>query len=88
MRDTEGLSRIYPGVRFTRYEYKTYANVFNKIRSVIIDTFGLVDLWFTAPTFITRLIGNEDWQPGVRPQWQLVARTGAFHAAPAKVVIH
>lgn len=43
-----------------------YAGVFDKIHAVITDTFGLGDLWFTAPTFITRLIGNPEWQPAAR----------------------
>lgn len=63
MKDTEGLKRIYPHIKFTAEEYQTYADVFDQIRDAIMETFGLERLWFTAPTFITRLIGNEVWEP-------------------------
>lgn len=60
-----GLAIIYPEVEFSQEEYDTYAAVFTKIRATIMGAFGseVEQLWFTAPTFITREIGEEGWEP-------------------------
>lgn len=34
-----------------------------RIRQALMDEFELEVLYFTAPTFITRIIGNESWSP-------------------------
>ncbi|RLN60516.1 hypothetical protein BBJ28_00008710 [Nothophytophthora sp. Chile5] len=38
-------------------------SVIEKIRLALIDEFQLEVLYFSAPTFITRLVGNESWTP-------------------------
>lgn len=34
-----------------------------RIRQALMEEFKLETLYFTAPTFITRAIGNESWVP-------------------------
>ncbi|KAL3661002.1 hypothetical protein V7S43_014018 [Phytophthora oleae] len=73
VRDSEGLVNIYqpernfpnenkPGIkRFTKKEFNLYRGVVEKIRMALMKEFDLEELYFSAPTFITRLIGNESW---------------------------
>ncbi|EGZ20376.1 hypothetical protein PHYSODRAFT_350543 [Phytophthora sojae] len=75
VRDSEGLVNIYqpeskvpdenkPGVkRFTKKQFDLYRGVVEKIRLAVMKEFDLDVLYFSAPTFITRLIGNESWTP-------------------------
>ncbi|KAF1794166.1 Prolyl 4-hydroxylase, alpha subunit [Phytophthora cactorum] len=75
VRDSEGLVNIYqpeqripnedkPGVkRFTKKQFSLYRGVVEKIRLAVMKEFGLEELYFSAPTFMTRLIGNESWTP-------------------------
>lgn len=37
--------------------------VIEKIRLALVEEFKLEFLYFTAPTFITRLVGNASWSP-------------------------
>lgn len=41
--------------------YCSYESVFTRIRDRIKRLFGITKLWFTAPTFTTRLVGNPEW---------------------------
>ncbi|GMF29605.1 unnamed protein product [Phytophthora lilii] len=41
----------------------TAVRVVEKIRMAVMKEFDLEKLYFSAPTFITRLIGNESWTP-------------------------
>jgi hypothetical protein len=66
---------IYGGGQiFTPEDYALYKDVTERLKAVVEDTFGLVgggdggsrglsDLHFTAPTFITREVGDEEWRP-------------------------
>ncbi|POM58056.1 hypothetical protein PHPALM_37348 [Phytophthora palmivora] len=75
VRDSEGLVNIYqperefpnenkPGVkRFTKKQFNLYRGVVEKIRMALMKEFELEELYFSAPTFITRLIGNDSWTP-------------------------
>ncbi|KAL4175440.1 hypothetical protein KRP22_000406 [Phytophthora ramorum] len=75
VRDSEGLVNIYqperkipnenkPGVkRFTKKQFNLYRGVVEKIRMALMKEFELEELYFSAPTFITRLMGNESWTP-------------------------
>ena len=70
MRDGYGpLINVYeehrgqPPVEFTPRQFELYGGVFDKIKQAIMDTFGLETLYFTAPTFVTRIVGNEKWNP-------------------------
>jgi hypothetical protein len=55
--------RGQPAVAFTPQQFAVYGAVFDKIKAAIMDAFGLQQLYFTAPTFITRIVGNEGWAP-------------------------
>jgi len=44
-------------------EYELYGTVIQRIRTAIKTEFGLSELHFTAPTFVTREVGNPEWQP-------------------------
>ncbi|RLN65451.1 hypothetical protein BBP00_00002848 [Phytophthora kernoviae] len=75
VRDSDGLVNIYQpernfpnenkaGVaRFTKKQFDLYRRVVKKIRRALMEEFDLEELYFSAPTFITRLVGNESWTP-------------------------
>ncbi|KAI9905540.1 hypothetical protein PsorP6_013467 [Peronosclerospora sorghi] len=75
VRDSEGLVNIYqpqsrlsnekkPGSKlFRKKQFNLYRSVVEMIRQAVMKEFGLKTLYFSAPTFITRLIGNESWTP-------------------------
>lgn len=75
VRDSEGLVNIYqpeqripdedkPGVKhFSRRQFKLYKDVVEKVRLAVMQEFDLEVLYFSAPTFITRLVGNASWTP-------------------------
>ncbi|GBG24778.1 Prolyl 3-hydroxylase 2 [Hondaea fermentalgiana] len=66
MKDGMGVQTIYGGdspVSFTSEEYKVYARMFDRIRERIMEVNNLETLYFTAPTFVARIVGNESWTP-------------------------
>jgi hypothetical protein len=71
MRDADGLTNVYrtddrtgaPPVNFTAVELATYRSTFDRIKERVMRLFGLRLLYFTAPTFITRIVGSPSWQP-------------------------
>ncbi|CAI5712014.1 unnamed protein product [Peronospora effusa] len=75
VRDSEGLENIYqpekripdenkPGIkRFSTKQFNLYRRVVDKIRRAVMKEFGLKELYFSAPTFITRFVGNDSWTP-------------------------
>ncbi|RHY97962.1 hypothetical protein DYB35_007145 [Aphanomyces astaci] len=66
VKDGNGLINLYrqdPPVQFTTEQYTLYRDVIESIRLAIMDEFRLSTLYFTAPTFLTRLIGNASWVP-------------------------
>ena len=52
-----------PPVVFAADDLALYRSVFDRIRARIVDVFNLTTLFFTAPTFVTRIIGSPDWEP-------------------------
>jgi hypothetical protein len=40
-----------------------YRGVVESIKARVESAFGLSFLYFTAPTFITRLVGSPSWEP-------------------------
>lgn len=56
---------------FTAAELQLYKQTFDRIRDKIMQVFGLQELWFTAPTFVARIMGDRGY--GLRPE--LVVRT-------------
>ena len=50
-------------VSFTAAEYDLYRTTIERIRDRIKLEFELDELYITAPTFITRIIGSASWRP-------------------------
>eukprot|EP00811_Abedinium_folium_P034927 NODE_7766_length_1552_cov_4.470175.p1 GENE.NODE_7766_length_1552_cov_4.470175~~NODE_7766_length_1552_cov_4.470175.p1 ORF type:complete len:345 (+),score=88.80 NODE_7766_length_1552_cov_4.470175:111-1145(+) len=48
---------------FTPEDLVTYRNVTTRLKSIVMETFGLETLFFTVPTFITREAASEVWKP-------------------------
>jgi len=72
LRDTKGLVNLFVGEEdfFTSEEFAHYGRVINALKNEVQHTFGVSDLYFTSPTFITRLDGNSSWQPeGVHDEY-------------------
>ncbi|GLE11351.1 hypothetical protein PINS_up023731 [Pythium insidiosum] len=70
VKDNNGLVNIYqsrrdapPIPRFTAEQFDLYRRTIEKIRLALVQEFGLKHLYFTAPTFITRIVGNASWEP-------------------------
>ncbi|TMW57606.1 hypothetical protein Poli38472_003531 [Pythium oligandrum] len=70
VKDGDGLVNIYqshpkaaPIPRFTAEQFDLYRRTIEKIRLALIEEFQLEHLYFTAPTFITRIVGNASWEP-------------------------
>ena len=69
LRDDRGLVNIYeehrgfPSLNFTKEEFGMYGAIFDRVKRKIMEVHGLDALWFTAPTFVTRLVGNATWRP-------------------------
>ncbi|CCI43114.1 unnamed protein product [Albugo candida] len=68
VKDGDGLVNIYQESdqlvgRFTENQLELYRNVVENIRKAVMEEFQLEILYFTAPTFITRIIGNASWAP-------------------------
>jgi hypothetical protein len=51
------------GQIYSPKQYETYRRVTTKIKGFIEEYFELSKLYFTAPTFITREIGDPSWKP-------------------------
>jgi hypothetical protein len=44
-------------------DFAHYGKIINTLREAVLATFNLDEVYFTAPTFITRLDGEQDWAP-------------------------
>jgi hypothetical protein len=65
LRDSNGMTNIYNkphNLLFEPHEFETYKRIQLTLKDTIMREFGIEDLFFTAPTFITRLTGG-DWEP-------------------------
>ena len=65
LRDSNGLTNIYKAphnLLFETDEFETYKEIQLTLRDSIMQLFGVDELYFTAPTFITRLSGT-NWEP-------------------------
>eukprot|EP00743_Colponemidia_sp_Colp-15_P004470 GILK01004820.1.p1 GENE.GILK01004820.1~~GILK01004820.1.p1 ORF type:complete len:308 (+),score=33.06 GILK01004820.1:48-971(+) len=67
VRDGDGMVKLYESTAgkqlFSDDDFKFYASVLERIRQRLISEYNLSHLYFTAPTFIARLVGNETWSP-------------------------
>ena len=53
--------------KFNESDFSAYGAIIRKLRAKVMNTFKIHELYFTAPTFITRLDGREDWNPNGKP---------------------
>lgn len=67
VRDTKGLENLFTRDEankiFTEDDFAHYGKIITKLRETVTTTMDIDELYFTAPTFITRLDGDTDWQP-------------------------
>lgn len=65
IRDSNGLDNLFlmENSLYSSDEFDTYNKIIRHLHSLVKETFGVTDLYFTAPTFITRLDGREEWSP-------------------------
>jgi len=55
---------VLHAVNFTAAQFQLYGSVYERIHARLRSVFGLAALHFTAPTFVTRIRGSPEWQPG------------------------
>ena len=68
IRDGNGLENLFKrgneaGLIYTEEDFTAYGNIIKQLKQHVMDSFELTELYFTAPTFITRLDGRSSWQP-------------------------
>lgn len=65
IRDTVGIENLFvkPRPIYTTADFTHYGTIIRKLKDIVMQTFSVSDLYFTAPTFITRLDGNSSWTP-------------------------
>ena len=55
---SHSLLSIHP----SDHAFSFYKDVIERIKARVEEEFG-ARVFFTSPTFITRIVGNPDWQP-------------------------
>ena len=85
IRDSDGLENLFYSRKafFSAEEFEVYGRIINRLKSFVEDAFRTT-VFFTAPTFITRLDGREDWEPqGIHDEyWHVhadMASTPHYH---------
>ncbi len=67
IRDSAGLANLFSSSAsegiFDEGDFAHYGKIILKLKSTVMEKMNAQDLFFTAPTFITRLDGREDWEP-------------------------
>jgi len=65
VRDTMGLENLFSRKDdlYSVEDFEHYGSVIMKLKNAVMKDFEINDLYFTAPTFITRLDGNTSWNP-------------------------
>ena len=69
IRDSNGMDNLFSSARteklYSADEFKTYSDIITKLKTLVMKRFNIDEgnLYFTAPTFITRLVGSHEWQP-------------------------
>jgi len=65
----DGMANMYkpedkkPKATFSAAQYELYRTVMERIRLQVAKEFQAGQLFLTAPTFVTREVGNSSWQP-------------------------
>lgn len=65
IRDSAGLENLFSRSQavFSDNDFGHYGRIISKLKQAVMQTFELEKLYFTAPTFITRLDGTNNWEP-------------------------
>lgn len=65
IRDSAGLDNLFikSTDSFTADDFAHYGRIIHKLRDEIRAAFGIENVYFTAPTFITRIDATGNWQP-------------------------
>lgn len=64
VRDSAGMENLFADANslFLESDFDVYGSIVNKLKEHVGQTFGVQDLYFTAPTFITRLDATIPWK--------------------------
>ena len=65
IRDSEGIENMFARSEevYTPSDFSVYGAIIKKLKNYVMSTFDITELYFTAPTFITRLDGRPSWTP-------------------------
>jgi hypothetical protein len=69
LRDTDGLDNLFhtemkKNSIYSVDDFTHYGNIIRKLKDLVMDTFNVKELYFTSPTFITRLRAlDSTWEP-------------------------
>jgi hypothetical protein len=65
VRDSNGLDNLFlrDTAVFSDEDFEHYGSIIGRLKDHVMKTFDITELYFTAPTFITRLDGRESWEP-------------------------
>lgn len=65
IRDSAGLENLFMKSQtvFTSEDFSHYGRIIRRLREEIMKTFSLSNVYFTAPTFITRIDSTKNWSP-------------------------
>ena len=67
IRDSNGLENLFTRDEsnkiFSDDDFAHYGKIIAKLRDTVMKIMNINDLYFTAPTFITRLDGDTAWEP-------------------------
>lgn len=81
IRDSAGLINLFVNHNslFSAEDFAAYGSIILRLKALVQSSFGADELFFTAPTFITRIDGRADWQPqGIHDEyWHTHADTAS-----------
>ena len=65
IRDSNGLDNLFASENkvIDEKDFSTYSKVIHRLKALVEENFDIQDVFFTAPTFITRLDGRQEWNP-------------------------
>lgn len=65
IRDSGGLENLFMKSQtvFNSDDFSHYGRIIRRLREEIMKTFSLSNVYFTAPTFITRIDSTKNWSP-------------------------
>jgi hypothetical protein len=65
IRDTNGIENLFMRSEsvYSDDDFAHYGEIIRRLKLAVTQTFNITELYFTAPTFITRLDGRPGWEP-------------------------